>query len=224
MGFTASDSEPDFDDLPQSHASQAQPVKRPRGRPPGASKVTKPAQKPGRSNSVRPTARKPASPPRRALAAKSSNMNAAKMTREEKIQTEIDVDMLDVPPSSPEKPAKKSRGKAKPVLEVQEVDAIPDELKDEAGVSDHENAASEHDSYEPMTVGEDASDATVRRKLGDLTRKYEALEARQRELRQVGVVEAERIFERLQRQADDNAAGEHLYYVRSAPRDRDLLT
>ncbi|KAH8172663.1 chromosome segregation protein csm1/Pcs1 domain-containing protein [Sarocladium implicatum] len=205
MGFTASDSEPDFDDLPQSHASQAQPVKRPRGRPPASSKVTKPAQKQARSASVRPVARKPPSP-RRALATKSSNTNATKPARGEKVQPEDDVEMLEVQHSSPEKAVKRGRGKTKPAKEAPEVDAIPDETKDEASASDHELAVIENDSFEPMLLEDDASDATVRRRLGDLTRKYEALETRHRELRQVGVLEAERNFERLQKQADDNAA------------------
>ena len=61
--------------------------------------------------------------------------------------------------------------------------------------------------YQPLQIDDDAGDATVRRKLGDLARKYESLETRHRELRQVGIVEAERNFDRLQKQADESAAG-----------------
>lgn len=50
-------------------------------------------------------------------------------------------------------------------------------------------------------------DSSMRRKLGDLTRKYESLESRHRDLRDVGVAEAERNFDKLRKQADDNAAG-----------------
>lgn len=52
----------------------------------------------------------------------------------------------------------------------------------------------------------DANDATLRRRLGDLTRKHEALESRYRELKEVGVKEAEKNFDKLKKQADERAS------------------
>lgn len=88
---------------------------------------------------------------------------------------------------------------------------IPGEhIKEETSFSDAEPTPLETDQYQTLEIEEDASDATVRRKLGDLARKYESLEARHREMRQVGIVEADRNFEKLQKQADESAAGETL--------------
>jgi len=50
-------------------------------------------------------------------------------------------------------------------------------------------------------------DVSLRRRLGNLTRKYEHLETRYRDLKDVGVKAAERNFEHLKRQADENIAG-----------------
>ncbi|KAG8166667.1 hypothetical protein KVR01_002356 [Diaporthe batatas] len=47
------------------------------------------------------------------------------------------------------------------------------------------------------------SDPSTRRQLGELTKKYEALELRYRELRNVAVVEAEKNFDQLRRQSDE---------------------
>ncbi|KAJ4130007.1 hypothetical protein NW768_006979 [Fusarium equiseti] len=52
----------------------------------------------------------------------------------------------------------------------------------------------------------DMSDDTMRRQLEDLTKKYTALESRHRDLRDVGVREAERNFERLKKQAEERTA------------------
>lgn len=47
------------------------------------------------------------------------------------------------------------------------------------------------------------SDPSTRRHLGELTKKYEALELRYRELRNVAVVEAEKNFDQLKKQSDE---------------------
>ncbi|POS79742.1 hypothetical protein DHEL01_v201873 [Diaporthe helianthi] len=47
------------------------------------------------------------------------------------------------------------------------------------------------------------SEPSTRRQLGEITRKYEALELRYRELRNVAVVEAEKNFDQLRRQSDE---------------------
>jgi hypothetical protein len=53
----------------------------------------------------------------------------------------------------------------------------------------------------------DLDDVSLRRKLGDLTRRHENLEMRHRDLREIGVKEAERNYERLKKQAEESAAG-----------------
>lgn len=51
------------------------------------------------------------------------------------------------------------------------------------------------------------SDPATRRHLGELTKKYEALELRYRELRNVAVVEAEKNFDQLKKQSDEKTQG-----------------
>lgn len=49
-------------------------------------------------------------------------------------------------------------------------------------------------------------DTLLERRLREMTRKYENLEGRYTELREVGVQSAERNYEKLRKQADENAA------------------
>ncbi|XXG99149.1 Transcriptional activator of fatty acid utilization [Hypoxylon texense] len=46
---------------------------------------------------------------------------------------------------------------------------------------------------------------SIRRRVGDLTRKYENLEAKYRDLREIGIKEAERNYDRLKKQSEDRA-------------------
>jgi hypothetical protein len=61
-------------------------------------------------------------------------------------------------------------------------------------------------SRRPM-AGSDSelNDPSLRRRLGDLTRKYESLEAKYRDLRELGVKEAERNYDRLKKQGEERA-------------------
>jgi len=51
------------------------------------------------------------------------------------------------------------------------------------------------------------SDPTLRRKLGDITKKFENLNAKYQDLREIGLKEAERNFERLKKQSEEKTAG-----------------
>ncbi|KAI0478767.1 chromosome segregation protein Csm1/Pcs1-domain-containing protein [Xylariaceae sp. FL0804] len=48
-------------------------------------------------------------------------------------------------------------------------------------------------------------DPSMRRRVGDLTRKYETLEHKYRDLREIGVMEAERNYDRLKKQSEERA-------------------
>jgi len=54
-------------------------------------------------------------------------------------------------------------------------------------------------------VDPDMSDSSVRRRLGELTKKYDVLEGRYRQLQEVGTREAEKNFDRLKKQTDERA-------------------
>ncbi|KAI6087954.1 chromosome segregation protein Csm1/Pcs1-domain-containing protein [Hypoxylon rubiginosum] len=56
-------------------------------------------------------------------------------------------------------------------------------------------AASDSELHEP----------SMRRRVGDLTRKYDNLEAKYRDLREIGIKEAERNYDRLKKQSEDRA-------------------
>lgn len=52
-----------------------------------------------------------------------------------------------------------------------------------------------------------SDEVELRRKLGEMTQKYEALELKYRDLREVAVKEAERNFDRLRKQSEERTAG-----------------
>ena len=54
----------------------------------------------------------------------------------------------------------------------------------------------------------DPSDPSARKRVGDLTRKYQELEAKYRDLREVGVLEAERNYDKLKKQSEEKANSE----------------
>ena len=51
------------------------------------------------------------------------------------------------------------------------------------------------------------SDPALRRKLGDISKKYESLNAKYQDLREIGLKEAERNFERLKKQSEEKTIG-----------------
>ncbi|KAI1337431.1 chromosome segregation protein Csm1/Pcs1-domain-containing protein [Xylariaceae sp. FL0016] len=54
-------------------------------------------------------------------------------------------------------------------------------------------------------LGPELHDPLMRRRIGELTRKYENLEAKYRDLREIGVKEAERNYDRLRKQGEEKA-------------------
>ncbi|KAI0433491.1 chromosome segregation protein Csm1/Pcs1-domain-containing protein [Xylaria sp. FL1042] len=61
-------------------------------------------------------------------------------------------------------------------------------------------------SRRPVSASDsELNDPTLRRRIGELTRKHEALEAKYRDLREIGVQEAERNFDRLKKQSEERA-------------------
>lgn len=60
-------------------------------------------------------------------------------------------------------------------------------------------------SKRPTSSSSRESDPDVRRRLGEMTRKYEALEFKYRDLRNVAVTEAEKTFDRLKQTSEDRA-------------------
>lgn len=60
-------------------------------------------------------------------------------------------------------------------------------------------------------------DPSVRRRLGEMTRKYEALEAKYKDLKNVAVTETEKTFDRLRKTGEEKTQGMHeplRYYMR----------
>ncbi|KAI8630586.1 hypothetical protein F5Y19DRAFT_51264 [Xylariaceae sp. FL1651] len=61
-------------------------------------------------------------------------------------------------------------------------------------------------SRRPVSASDsELHDPSLRRRIGELTRKYESLEAKYRDLREIGVKEAERNFDRLKKQGEERA-------------------
>lgn len=84
------------------------------------------------------------------------------------------------------------------------MDAIADEL--DVVASPRKTTLSSSPSK--RITGPIVTDSQLRRRVGDLTRSCEAWETKYRELRDLGVKEAEANFDRLKRQAEERGSGE----------------
>lgn len=62
-------------------------------------------------------------------------------------------------------------------------------------------------SKRSASLSDHESDPSVRRRLGEMTKKYEALEARYKDLKNITVTEAERTFDQLKKTSDERGQG-----------------
>ncbi|CAM1511113.1 Fc.00g086260.m01.CDS01 [Cosmosporella sp. VM-42] len=237
-----SDSEPDLDHFDDSEIKPARSdkpkeamanIKKPRGRPATANRVTKPASKTTRRSSGRIAAAAEIAP-REALTDK-SNSNATRAPR--KMEKKAEDDSVIVPdqsvniafvrakgtrgrpragagvaPNSAPVSATRPRGRppvrgvAKPLDEIPETQMDdPMEMDDVVEEQADLDQTSIMEALESIP-GFDTSDVSIRRRLGELTKKYDGLKMRHRDLQEVGVKEAERNFERLRKQAEERTA------------------
>jgi hypothetical protein len=65
------------------------------------------------------------------------------------------------------------------------------------------------------SLSPEKGDPALRRRLGEMTQKYENLEHKYRDLKEVAVREAERNFDKLKKQSEDKSKGELRYLSRS---------
>jgi len=234
-GLVASDSEPDFDDIQAitAVAKMAAATKRPRGRPPStANKVSKPVPQAATRRAGGKAVVSASGPPRQALADKSNTSfvrgtgNGAKKGSQNNAKTELGLDEQGGEPVVPKATRGRPKGSGKRKSAGTEV------ATEKPGQADFEEIAETQPTPESMQVDAEESqlladdrdlddgmdesnsvadggveDVSLRRRLGNLTRKYEHLETRYRDLKDVGVKAAERNFEHLKRQADENIAG-----------------
>jgi hypothetical protein len=120
-------------------------------------------------------------------------------------------------------PSKKSRGRGYAAAAIDEVeedemedneDPMEMDMEDEGAnitrTEDSIPAALLETSPNHVPFGTASDDVSLRRRLGDATKRYENLESRHRELREVGIKEAERNVERIKQQAEENATGKSL--------------
>ncbi|KAH6688072.1 chromosome segregation protein Csm1/Pcs1-domain-containing protein [Plectosphaerella plurivora] len=192
------------------------PLRRGRGRPP-TNKVTKPAQRVASSQGLDSTSAVAKRISRRALDQKSTNEEIQKPKRGRKPAVAQDTSKQT-----------QSRGRGRPkannnsapvshrsgsvgddTAEIQETqpmmpwedDAITDVIMDDLEVLSPQQPIMS--SPFKRTTETSGTDAQLRRRIGDLTRKCEAWEAKYRELRELGIKEAESNFDRLKRQTDE---------------------
>ncbi|SPO05068.1 uncharacterized protein DNG_07753 [Cephalotrichum gorgonifer] len=89
--------------------------------------------------------------------------------------------------------------------EYDELDELPSRSSTESARAPVTRGTVPSSVKSQRTVDVDAGDPSLRRRLGELTKKYEALESRYRQLQEVGTKEAERNFDRFKKQADERA-------------------
>jgi uncharacterized protein (DUF342 family) len=86
-----------------------------------------------------------------------------------------------------------------------EVDEHEEEVEQEDDVA--EPMVGSDGDLEDAHIDIDTDETTLRRRLGELTKRYESLENRHKDLREVGVKEAERNYDRLKKQSEENTSG-----------------
>ncbi len=98
--------------------------------------------------------------------------------------------------------------------EDEDEDAQPEERwsdaeeEEAAGIDAYMDPVATYDEDMGEPSDDDGADnASLRKRLSQLTKRYEGLEARYKDLREVGVKEAERNYDRLRKQADENSTG-----------------
>ncbi|KAI9167261.1 Monopolin complex subunit pcs1 [Paramyrothecium foliicola] len=219
--------------VPRQSEKQMPPAKKPRGRPAAANKVTKPSPKPTRRTTGRVVAAAQAQE-RTALADKSNTTNTQALGSDEatnaksipvvKAQTRSTRGrprVVKAEPAAPDSDANNAAPGARrgrPPA-VKSSDRLPSEVPETqfaqqmeldgepespTGTADTLHVTSDPPNFD--VPGAEESDFSIRRRLGELTRKYENLERRHRDLREIGVNEAERLYERLKVQAAENDA------------------
>lgn len=210
-------------------------IKKPRGRPAAANRIAKPASKSTRRTSGRIAAAAEALT--REVLADKSNLHPPRVFRkaEKQIQDTIiappPTKSARGRPKAGEQPrmenskgsvlqgsVAKPRGRRTARNQKTEIQEIPETQPDdwmvveaevEAEVEEIEEQADLTASLETVdpTVEFDMCDVSIRRRLGDVTTKYQKLQARHQDLQQVGVKEAERNFERLQKESAERTKG-----------------
>lgn len=92
---------------------------------------------------------------------------------------------------------------------VEEAAPVRQRSQPPAPVTSHIRPSSKS-SNRPNSANQE--NATLQRQLREMTRKYENLEGRYTELREVGVKSAERNYEKLRKQSDENTTSKHSDY------------
>lgn len=108
------------------------------------------------------------------------------------------------------RPGKKSTGNDSEVPETQlpatmDVDNQDDQIENLPAPKQPEQQVSQTLSR----LDSDAGEVQLRRRLGEMTRKYESLELKYRDLRDVGITAAERNFDNLRKETEGRARGKY---------------
>lgn len=237
-----SDSEPDFDNIDALHLASKQAATKGRGRgatSKNGRKVTKPVRKTARRAAGSAPVPSSASA-RKALVDKSNTSTPSKrLCKETKrsgayidTQESTQSDFLDSVPMKRAICRPRKTSEALEAANTRQIDSDTKETGSEAIVDGQgqesmqlDEIAAGYDDFGQLSRPEidtgvrlslqaaGAEEASIRRRLGDLTTKYENLKTRHRDLREVGLKAAERNYDRLKATAEDNAASE-FFFVR----------
>ena len=231
-----SDSEPDLDNVDSQQLQMARDATenvskpRPRGRPPtklNNNKIAKPSQRGGQRSAA----------PLQERSANASRHAQVDPKTSKAIADDADPLDDDTMPPKPKRGRPKASagsamrgardgdtqpkpGRGRPrKIKVTHNEEIPETQHPEPmEVDEHEGEVEQEDDVTEPMVGSDGDledahmdidtdETTLRRRLGELTKRYESLENRHKDLREVGVKEAERNYDRLKKQSEENTEG-----------------
>lgn len=144
--------------------------------------------------------------------------------RGRKPKAKVEVEQREIPETQhqeeePEIPETQQLEATELSVDVDEEDEIIEPLpafNSRAGMSSAQRPQSQQNLFGASHRSVPASDSKLndplmKRRMGDLTRKYQELEARYRDLREIGVIEAEQNYDRLKQQSEEKSKSEPSY-------------
>lgn len=221
-------------------ASQSGRETKPRGRPPAnlSNKVTKPSQRGGRRTSAGAASRQVLQEKSNNESRGANRSAKAYKTITDEADPLDDEDAMSIKPtrgrpkisnnvvtngaSNGENISKPKRGRP-PKARASTVEEDAETQPTEAMAVDEEELQQASQELEPtmdavdepgeLCMDSDSDDASLRRRLRELTKRYKGLEARYGDLRDVGVKDAERNYDQLKKQSEENSAGQFNYLI-----------
>ncbi|KAI3332312.1 hypothetical protein HD806DRAFT_480129 [Xylariaceae sp. AK1471] len=135
-------------------------------------------------------------------------MAPAPVRRGRKLKMNVETEIPETQQPEIEIPETQSVDMADMMTEDEQIDELPTYARQViSSVQRHQPRVLSSATRRAVSASDsELNDPALRRRIGELARKYESLEAKYRDLREIGVQEAERNFDRLKKQGEERAS------------------